>query len=191
MKVKPLIVSLGAFALLSSSLCSCGLSKAEKEEAARQDSIRVADSIANAEEEMRLAAIETAKQDSLAKIEKFKQSLPDLSALYRSFSGTDEVDLEKLGFTKTTKKENLEEFGIELVKDVYKLELDPEHYCIITFEGGYEATHCSLTVVGFPDILEDYKTAAKALKNSSTFTKYGVNPYMEIKKDKICWEDGV
>ncbi|MDE5849794.1 MAG: hypothetical protein K2H38_06610 [Muribaculaceae bacterium] len=76
MKLKSLLSIASVVLFFVGAIVSCGPSKAEREEAARQDSIRIADSIAKAEEEARLAAIEAARQDSLARIEKFKESIP-------------------------------------------------------------------------------------------------------------------
>ena len=188
MKIRALIaVGISLLCFLGTSV-SCGPSKAEREEAARQDSIRVADSIANAEEELRLAAIEAARQDSIEKIENFKKSLPELKDLYVSF---DKVNFEKLGFTKTIKKEYISDLDFDLEDITYKLELDSDHYCIIKMIGGYECSSYSISVIGFPEIMEKYKADAKALKNSSTFTDYAANPYMEIKKNEVFWQDGV
>ncbi|MDE6551448.1 MAG: hypothetical protein K2K98_00595 [Muribaculaceae bacterium] len=65
MKLKSLLSIAGVVLFFVGAIVSCGPSKAEREEAARQDSIRIADSIAKAEEEARLAAIEAARQDSI------------------------------------------------------------------------------------------------------------------------------
>lgn len=70
------LLPIAATFIFAGTIVGCGPSKAEREEAARQDSIRVADSIAKAQEEAIQAAIEAVRQDSHTKIEKLKQSIP-------------------------------------------------------------------------------------------------------------------
>ena len=57
---------------------SCGPSKAELAEKARQDSIRVADSIKQAEEKAALEAAEKAKADSIARDQKIADFITDM-----------------------------------------------------------------------------------------------------------------
>lgn len=199
MKIKSLLSIVGAAFFSIGTMVSCGPSKAEREEASRQDSIRIADSIAQAEEEARQTAIEAARQDSLARIEKFKQSIPTFREIYLHFAMveneyTKKINLEKLGFVKKTKtKEYIPEFDILLTEDTYRLELDPERFCLIVQDNG-SGSKLSFKIVGFPDLMEKYKDEAKALKSSPDFAKYSVayeGPTMDIKKDEIFWEDGV
>ena len=199
MRIKSLLSIACVVFLFIGTIASCGPSKAEREEAARQDSMRIADSIAKAEEEARLAAIEAARQDSLEKIEKFMQSIPSFREIYLHFAMaeneyTQKINLEQLGFAKKTKtKDYIPEFDISLTEDTYLLELDPEHYCRIVQNNGSGAKSWSFVIVGFPELMEKYKEEAKAVKSSPDFAKYSIayeGPTMEIKKNEICWEDG-
>ncbi|MDE6551716.1 MAG: hypothetical protein K2K98_01955 [Muribaculaceae bacterium] len=202
MKLKSLLSIAGVVLFFVGAIVSCGPSKAEREEAARQDSIRIADSIAKAEEEARLAAIEAARQDSLARIEKFKESIPPFKEIYLHFAlvenkYTKKVNLEELGFVKKVKGEKVVFDGMDeeiyMEKVTYRLELDPEHYCEIRDEEGYECRNLYFKIVGFPDLMDKYKSEARALKSSPDFTKYSVSgePIMEINKDEIYWQDGI
>ncbi len=198
MKLKQLFPIVSLALLFTVAIVGCGPSKAEREEAARQDSIRIADSIAQAEEEARLAAIEAARQDSLSKIEKFKESIPPFREIYLHFAMYDNkyrkmLNLEELGFTKKTKRDKMLWDGvveIETEDDTYRLALDSDHYCEIIEKGGYECTNYIFKIVGFPDLMEQYKEEAKALKRSSDFTKYSEGPSLEIRKNEIQWVDG-
>ena len=57
MKLKSLLSIAGVVLFFVGAIVSCGPSKAEREEAAGEDSIRIADSIAKAVEAASLAAI--------------------------------------------------------------------------------------------------------------------------------------
>ena len=200
MKLRLLLSIAGVALFFFGTLVSCGPTKAEREEAARQDSIRIADSIAQAEEEARLAAIEAARQDSLARIEKFKQSIPPFREIYLHFAQVDneyskKLNLENLGFTKNTKREKwTADNGEEIVSEnyIYRLELDPEHYCEILDLSGYECRNMYFKIVGFTDLMDKYKEEARALKSSQDFTKYAIatyGPAMEIRRNEIWWAD--
>lgn len=200
MKIRALIAAvIGLLCFLGASV-SCGPSKAEREEAARQDSIRVADSIAKAEEDLRLAAIEAARQDSLARIEKFKQSLPSFETLVKNLNActTNKIDFDKLGFKTIKRSEYWDgtfdgmEYGEPTYTDYYTylFEVDKDHYCEIKENKIFEGCGYTLKIVGFPDILSDYKKQAKDLLKSGRYQNYGMNLYIEVKDNSIEWSDG-
>lgn len=197
MKIKSLLALHAAVLLLFvGAIVSCGPSKSKREEAARQDSIRIADSIAQAEEEARIAAIEAARQDSLDRIEKFKESIPSFREIYLHFSLKDDktiINLEKLGFSKKVRRYNSgsdieEEREIEEI--TYRLELDSEHYCQIKCEQAYYWEDFSFKIIGFPELMDKYKDEAVALRSSPVFYNNGINPWLKIKKNVIEWGDG-
>lgn len=145
------------------------------------------------------SAIETVRQDSLARIEKFKESIPPFREIYLHFASLEneyktKVDLEKLGFVKKITRQkfsadNGEE--IETEDDTYRLEFDNEHYCEIIEKSGYECTNLHFKIVGFPDLLEKYKDEAVSFKYTSEFEKFSFNPSMEINDTEIFWVDGL
>lgn len=139
------------------------------------------------------------KEDDAKKIaeeENFKKSLPDFKSLFLSFAfvqndDLQEIDLEKLGFTKNETTEYLSEFNDTVTQAVYLLEKDDNHYCKIEYKPGYESVYMILTIEGYPNIMQEYKDEAEALKSSSDFQQYGINPWMEIGYNKIEWGDGL
>lgn len=164
-----------------------------------QDSIRIADSIAHVEEEIRLAAVEEARQDSLEKINKFRSSLPDFETLFKNTMLDGDIEnlkLESLGFTRKEIINHIkdEDYGFEHDETIveYVLTVDSSHFCSIKQEPGMESIWTTFTIMGYPDIMDEYKATASDFINSGKNKLYGVGePTIEIKRNEIVWCDGV
>ena len=140
---------LGGVVLVS----SCGPTAAERAEMARQDSIRVADSIAKVEAD-KIAAIEAAKLDSIARIEEFYAKIPSFNKLYDPNGSVEDTGeyLKSMGYTEN-ERVNGDNGPEEYRKYVttYRNEVDKDHYCEVIFTGGYESFGCKLIIVGAPE----------------------------------------
>ena len=129
-------------------------------------------------------------QDSLARIEKFKESIPPFKDIFLSMLDEKNINYEALGFTKKVDRRTVGE-GDETyqIEDVYyRLELDPEHYCEISSVIYMEANGYFLKIVGFPDLMDKYREEAKAFKSSPSFRNYGGEIY--IRENEIEWGVG-
>lgn len=179
---------LGGVVLVS----SCGPTAAERAEMARQDSIRVADSIAKVEAD-KIAAIEAAKLDSIARIEEFYAKIPSFNKLYDPNGSVEDTGeyLKSMGYTEN-ERVNGDNGPEEYRKYVttYRNEVDKDHYCEVIFTGGYESFGCKLIIVGAPEQFKKARQQALILKNDPKFESRGLNPWIEISENSISWGDG-
>ncbi|MDE5869469.1 MAG: hypothetical protein K2H18_04480 [Muribaculaceae bacterium] len=174
------------------TVVSCGPTRAERELAARRDSIRRADSIAAVEaariEKARQDSIEKAIQDSIAMVEAFESKIPSFTRIFNS--GEDELRsyLTGLGFTRSKKGHVSYETGDGEETITYTLQVDPYHYCIFVDGSGYESYWREFTIVGAPEKWQQAKS--EALRIKPQFMRDGNMPDMEIKSNSIIWGDG-
>lgn len=192
-----MFLPLGVLVVAGLGLTACGSSK-EKEEVARADSARIADSIARAQEQIasQIAeqalqdSIEQHRQDSIAKLEDFVNKIPSFSRLEKERNYQNNISyLKKLGY-KVTKKgdvdwNNIENYADEDLQEQYicKYYMDADHYCTVRLIKGYQWGDAEITIVGAPEQLNKMKTEAGRLKPA--YDSRG--DYMRIKGNSISW----
>lgn len=187
---------LGVLIVAGLGLTACGSSK-EKEEVARADSARIADSIARAQEQIasQIAeqalqdSIEQHRQDSIAKLEDFVNKIPSFSRLYDVLITKEVSYLKSLGY-KVSKKGKLDFDNYEKYpEEIYtcKYYVDADHYCTVIIVNGYGGNSTKITIVGAPEQLNKMKTEAGRVKHEYDGGGDAGGSFMEIKGNSISW----
>ena len=170
---------------LLTAVASCSQ---KSEEQHRQDSIHIADSIAQEEALMEQERINSARQDSIRKdsidkIEKFKAAIPS----FKQVEGGNRKNLfSKLGYKITTKREfdeRFDEYNTYVAKAVYEVN-DNMKVVYQAIDGGY-----TITITGAPEARDKFYSDAKASiaksKRESPEDAWIGEWYAKISGDKI------
>lgn len=133
------------------------------------------------------------EQEAMAE---FKKSLPSFELLYinsvYSDGNHEKLNLEERGFKKKQNTNIVDsECGeMDFGTTEYTLMVDPDHYCLITDVPYLEGSATIFSIVGYPELMEEYKAEAEAFKRSGRYSNYGDNPWLEIRENEIEIGDG-
>lgn len=157
MKFTTILISMFVGILITTTSCS-----QKREEHHQQDSLRIDDfshiddSIAREEALMEQKRMDSIRQDSIDKIEKFKAAIPTLKQID---SNDPQKLFSKLGYKITTKRgydERVDEYYTYVAKAIYEVN-DKMKVTYQPIEGGF-----TITITGAPEARDKFYSDAKA-----------------------------
>lgn len=150
-----------AIALVMTAVTACGPSAAEKAEKARQDSIRVADSLNAVAAAIERARLDSLRQDSIEKYQQFVAAIPSFTEIENSRGNWKKLFANR-GFSMSS--HTVIGWDCDALEDVpYKAVIGTlqmgDRYCQFykTQNGGFK-----MTIKGAPTLLEEFANQGRA-----------------------------